>query len=129
MITISRLHHIAIICTDYEKSKRFYIDILGFKIEQEVYRQERQSFKLDLSLNGIYLIELFSFPNPPGRQTRPEATGLRHLAFEVEKIENCIQILTDKNIKTEPLRTDEYTKKKFTFLNDPDNLPIELYQL
>ena len=85
MIKIRRLHHIAIICTDYEKSKRFYIDILGFKIEQEIYRQERQSFKLDLSLNGVYLIELFSFPNPPSRQTRPEATGLRHLAFEVEK--------------------------------------------
>ena len=129
MIKIRRLHHIAIICTDYEKSKRFYIDILGFKIEQEIYRQERQSFKLDLSLNEVYLIELFSFPNPPSRQTRPEATGLRHLAFEVEKIENCIQILTDKNIKTEPLRIDEYTKKKFTFLNDPDNLPIELYEL
>lgn len=129
MIKIRRLHHIAIICTDYEKSKRFYIDILGFKIEQEIYRQERQSFKLDLSLNGVYLIELFSFPNPPSRKTRPEATGLRHLAFEVEKIENCIQILTDKNIKTELLRIDEYTKKKFTFLNDPDSLPIELYEL
>lgn len=129
MITIKRLHHIAIICSDYDKSKRFYVEILGFKIEQEIYRQERQSYKLDLSLNGIYLIELFSFPNPPSRQTRPEATGLRHLAFEVEKIENCIQTLTNKNIETEPLRIDEYTKKKFTFLNDPDNLPIELYEL
>ena len=129
MITIKRLHHIAIICKDYEKSKHFYTEILGFKIEQEVYRQERKSYKLDLSINGIYTIELFSFPNPPNRQTRPEAAGLRHLAFEVENIKNCIQILNNNNIETEPMRIDEFTKKKFTFFNDPDNLPIELYEL
>lgn len=127
MITIKRLHHIAIICKDYEKSKRFYTEILGFKIEQEIYRQERQSYKLDLSINGNYLIELFSFPNPPERLSRPEATGLRHIAFEVENIENCIQILATHNVETEPIRVDEFTNKKFTFLSDPDNLPIELY--
>lgn len=129
MIPIIRLHHIAIICKDYQKSKNFYTKILGFKIDQEIYRSERQSYKLDLSLNGNYLIELFSFPNTPERQTRPEATGLRHIAFEVENIEKCIQILTDAHIETEPIRIDEFTKKKFTFLNDPDNLPIELYEL
>ena len=129
MILIKKLHHIAIICKDYEKSKRFYTEILGFKIEQEIYRAERQSYKLDLSMNDTYLIELFSFPNPPERPSRPEATGLRHIAFEVENIENCIQILTADNIVSEPIRIDEFTNKKFTFLNDPDNLPIELYEL
>lgn len=129
MIKINKLHHIAIICKDYQVSKRFYVEILGFKIEQEIYRQERESYKLDLSLNGNYLIELFSFPNPPDRPTRPEATGLRHIAFEVKNIENCIQILSDNNVITEPIRIDEFTNKKFTFLNDPDNLPIELYEV
>lgn len=129
MIKIKKLHHVAIICKDYQKSKRFYVEILGFKIEQEIYRQERESYKLDLSLNGNYLIELFSFPNPPDRPTRPEATGLRHIAFEVENIEQCIQILTDNNMIAEPIRIDEFTNKKFTFLNDPDNLPIELYEV
>ena len=129
MIAIKRLHHIAIICKDYEKSKRFYTEILGFKIEQEIYREERESYKLDLSISGNYLIELFSFPNPPKRLSRPEATGLRHIAFEVENIENCIQILTANNIESEPIRIDKFTNKKFTFLSDPDNLPIELYEL
>jgi glyoxylase I family protein len=128
MIKIERLHHIAIICNDYEKSKKFYTEILGFKIENEIYRAERKSFKLDLSLNGVYLIELFSFPNPPERKTNPEATGLRHIAFEVKNIEESIQILKDKNIITEPIRIDEITNKKFTFFTDPDNLPIELYE-
>lgn len=129
MITIKRLHHIAIICKDYEKSKKFYTEILGFEIEQEIYRAERQSYKLDLSINGNYLIELFSFPKPPKRPSRPEATGLRHIAFEVDDIEKCIQILTVNNIQSEPIRIDEFTNKKFTFLSDPDNLPIELYEL
>jgi Lactoylglutathione lyase and related lyases len=126
---IEKLHHIAIICTDYQKSKQFYTDILGFKIDNEVYRQERQSYKLDLSLNGQYIIELFSFPNPPQRPTRPEATGLRHIAFGVKDIEKAILFLTSKNIITEPIRIDEYTNKKFTFFSDPDNLPIEIYEL
>ena len=126
---IERLHHIAIICSDYERSKHFYTEILGFKIDNEVYRQERSSYKLDLSLNGQYLIELFSFPNPPQRPTRPEATGLRHIAFGVKDIEKAVEFLISKNITVEPIRIDEYTNRKFTFFNDPDNLPIEIYEV
>jgi glyoxylase I family protein len=126
---IERLHHVAIICSDYERSKHFYTEILGFKIDNEVYRQERSSYKLDLSLNGQYLIELFSFPHPPQRPTRPEATGLRHIAFGVKDIEKAIEFLLSKNITVEPIRIDEYTNRKFTFFNDPDNLPIELYEV
>lgn len=126
---IERLHHIAIICSDYEKSKRFYTEILGFAIENEVYRAERQSYKLDLSLNGQYLIELFSFPNPPQRPSRPEATGLRHIAFGVSDIEASVAYLNSQNIITEPIRIDEFTDRKFTFFSDPDSLPIEIYEL
>ncbi len=126
---IERLHHIAIICSDYEKSKLFYTEILGFKIDSEVYRKERNSYKLDLSLNRQYLIDLFSFPNPPQRQTRPEATGLRHISFGVKDIENAIEFLKSKSITAEQIRIDEFTNKKFTFFNDPDNLPIEIYEL
>jgi len=126
---IERLHHIAIICSDYERSKRFYTEVLGFTIDNEVYRKERDSYKLDLSLNGQYLIELFSFPDPPQRPTRPEATGLRHLAFGVKDIEQSVEFLTSKNITVEPIRIDEYTGRKFTFFNDPDKLPIEIYEV
>lgn len=126
---IERLHHIAIICSDYQRSKQFYTEILGFKIENEVYRKERDSYKLDLSLNGDYLVELFSFPNPPQRPTRPEATGLRHIAFAVKNVAEAIAFLNSKNVITEPIRIDEFTGKKFTFLNDPDNLPIEIYEV
>jgi glyoxylase I family protein len=126
---IERLHHVAIICSDYERSKHFYTGILSFKIDSEVYRQERNSYKLDLSLNGQYLIELFSFPNPPQRPTRPEATGLRHISFGVKDIEKSIEFLISKNITVEPIRIDEYTGRKFTFFNDPDNLPIEIYEV
>ena len=125
---LSHVHHIAIICRDYEKSKRFYTEILGLKIIREVYRAERQSYKLDLELNGVYVIELFSFPNPPVRVSQPEATGLRHLAFAVKDIESTVKQLQQKGVLTEPIRTDEFTGKKFTFLNDPDQLPIELYE-
>lgn len=125
---IKRLHHIAIICSDYERSKAFYTDILGFTIEQEVYRAERDSYKLDLSLNGQYIIELFSFPNPPLRPSYPEARGLRHIAFEVEDIAAWADYLKSHQIQAEPIRIDEFTNKKFTFFNDPDLLPIELYQ-
>ena len=128
MIKINRLHHVAIICRDYEKSKRFYTEVLGFEIKSEFYREGRQSFKLDLTLNGQYVVELFSFPNPPMRPSRPEATGLRHIAFEVDNIDECVQALKSHNINVEPIRIDEFTNKKFTFLADPDNLPIELYQ-
>ena len=126
---IQSLHHIAIICSDYEKSKRFYTEILGFQVKNEVYREERQSFKLDLSLNGQYLIELFSFPNPPNRLSRPESTGLRHIAFGVKNIEASCLFLKDNQIDTEDIRIDEYTGRKFTFFSDPDNLPIELYEI
>lgn len=126
---LKKIHHIAIICSDYEKSKHFYTEILGFEITQEVYREERQSYKLDLSLNGNYCIELFSFPNPPERVSRPEACGLRHLAFEVDNIESAIEMLSKQNIKTEPIRIDEFTQKRFTFFEDPDQLPIELYEM
>ena len=126
---IQSLHHIAIICSDYEKSKRFYTEILGFQVKNEVYREERQSYKLDLSLNGHYLIELFSFPNPPNRLSRPESTGLRHIAFGVNNIEESCLFLKDNQIDTEDIRIDEYTGRKFTFFSDPDNLPIELYEI
>lgn len=122
-----QLHHIAIICSDYEKSKHFYTEILGFEIIQEVYRKERASYKLDLTLNGDYLLELFSFPETAKRLSQPEACGLRHLAFEVENIEDIIQILLKKGISCEAIRIDEFTNKKFTFFTDPDGLPIELY--
>ena len=126
---IQSLHHIAIICADYEKSKRFYTEILGFQIKNEIYREERQSFKLDLSLNGHYLIELFSFPDPPKRLSRPESTGLRHIAFGVNNIEEAVLFLKNNQIETEDIRIDEYTGRKFTFFADPDDLPIEFYEI
>ena len=125
---INALHHIAIICSDYNTSKTFYTEILGFEIKQEVYRAERQSFKLDLMLAGHYQIELFSFPNPPKRLTRPEACGLRHIAFEVDSVEDIVAELHSKGIAVEPVRIDECTDKKFTFIADPDGLPIEFYE-
>ena len=126
---ISKLHHIAIICSDYEKSKTFYTEILGFTVEQEIYREARKSYKLDLSLNGNYLIELFSFPEPPKRTSRPEAAGLRHIAFGVDNLDTWITFLNANKIDAEPIRIDEFTNKRFTFFPDPDNLPIELYEL
>ena len=128
MVNIQKIHHIAIICKDYKVSKAFYTQILGLKIEQENYRAERQSYKADLSLNGEYIIELFSFPDPPKRLSRPEGTGLRHLAFEVLDIEREIENLKKSGIEPEPIRIDEYTGKKFTFFSDPDDLPIEFYE-
>ena len=122
------IHHIAIICSDYQVSKKFYTEILGFKIEQEMYRKERDSYKLDLSLNGTYTIELFSFPEVPKRLSRPEAAGLRHLAFKVDDLKQALDYLKANSIDFEPIRVDEYTNRKFTFLFDPDNLPIELYE-
>ena len=125
---INALHHIAIICSNYQTSKSFYTEILGFEIKQEVYRAERQSFKLDLMLAGHYQIELFSFPNPPKRLSRPEACGLRHIAFKVDSVEDIIAELQGKGIAVEPIRIDEFTGKKFTFIADPDGLPIEFYE-
>lgn len=127
-IQLHSIHHIAIICSDYNRSKHFYVDILGLEIIKETYREKRKSYKLDLALNGTYVIELFSFPNPPKRPSRPEAQGLRHLAFEVASLENTIAFLEEKGVKTEPIRRDELTAKRFTFFEDPDNLPLELYE-
>lgn len=128
MLNIKKIHHVAIIASDYEKSKYFYTEILGFKILKETYRAKRDSYKLDLMIDGEYQIELFSFANPPKRLTNPEATGLRHLAFEVENIEASVKYLKEKNIEVEPVRVDEITNKKFTFFKDPDDLPLELYE-
>ncbi len=126
---LENVHHIAIICSDYATSKAFYTEVLGFTVVREVYRAERQSYKLDLSLNGQYVIELFSFPNPPVRATRPEATGLRHLAFGVKNLEQAVAHLQANTVTTEPIRVDEFTDKRFTFFTDPDQLPIELYEV
>jgi len=128
MLRINKVHHIAIICSDYQRSKNFYTQVLGFEILKETYRSERDSYKLDLTLNGEYAIELFSFPNPPQRASRPEATGLRHLAFEVDNLEHAIEHLNQNNIVSEPIRIDELTGKRFTFFSDPDNLPLEFYE-
>ncbi len=128
MLQLNKVHHIAIICSNYEKSKTFYTQILGFKIEQEIYRTERLSYKLDLSLNKNYIIELFSFPDSPQRLSQPEAVGLRHIAFEVDNIDKSIEFLNSQNIIAEPIRKDEFTNKRFTFFTDPDLLPIELYE-
>ena len=128
MLYANRVHHISIICSDYQKSKVFYTDVLGLSIIRETFRSDRNSYKLDLALKGEYVIELFSFPSPPARVSRPEATGLRHLAFEVDDINLAVEELKRKSISTEKIRTDETTDKLFTFFFDPDNLPIELYE-
>ena len=125
---IKNIHHIAIICRDYEKSKHFYTAVLGLAVLAETYRKKRKSFKLDLALNGIYTIELFSFPDPPKRPSHPEAVGLRHLAFAVDDLDVEVEKLHQKGITTEPIRIDELTNKRFTFFADPDNLPIEFYE-
>lgn len=129
MLSLNKIHHIAIICSNYEISKHFYTEILGLKIIQEIYRKERESYKLDLALNDNYCIELFSFPNPPKRVSRPEASGLRHLAFEVNDIEITRNYILENNLFAEEIRMDEYTNKRFFFTNDPDDLPIEFYEV
>jgi len=128
MLKLNRVHHIAIICSDYEISKQFYSEVLGLKIVHEVFRAERNSYKLDLEVAGQYQIELFSFLNPPPRPSRPESTGLRHLAFEVNDIEEAIRHINAHHVITEPIRIDEFTGKRFTFFADPDGLPIEFYE-
>jgi len=129
MKTLLSIHHIAIICSHYERSKAFYTDVLGFQIVREVYREQRQSYKLDLSLNGQYIVELFSFLDPPQRPSRPESCGLRHLAFQVADIAISIAELQAQGVYPEPIRIDEFTEKRFTFFTDPDGLPIELYEI
>lgn len=129
MLQLNKIHHIAIICSDYNTSKQFYTEILGLEIIQETYREERESYKLDLSLNGNFVVELFSFPNTPQRPSRPESCGLRHLAFEVNDIEKTRDFLIKSNITSEKIRIDEFTAKRFFFISDPDDLPIEFYEL
>lgn len=129
MLAIRQVHHIAVIGSNYEASKHFYCDILGFTLLGEFYRAERDSWKADLALNGQYSIELFSFPSPPARVSRPEACGLRHLAFSVDDIEQAIRHLQNAGVVCEPVRVDPYTKSRFTFFSDPDGLPLELYEL
>ena len=124
-----KIHHIAIICSHYEVSKRFYTEILGLNIIREIYREERQSYKLDLAIGDDYVIELFSFPNPPKRPSRPESCGLRHLAFAVENVEVKRAELLQKGIDCEEIRLDEFTDKKFFFIADPDDLPLEFYEM
>ena len=124
-----KIHHIAIICSDYQISKNFYTEILGLNIIREVYREERKSYKLDLAIGDDYVIELFSFPNPPKRPSRPESCGLRHLAFAVENVEEKRAELLQKGIDCEEIRIDEFTEKKFFFIADPDDLPLEFYEM
>lgn len=129
MALLQSVHHVAIICSDYPTSKKFYTEILGLSVISEHYREERRSWKLDLSLNNLHILELFSFPDPPKRVSQPESCGLRHLAFSVKNIEETILELKNKGVATESVRIDEFTGKRFTFLADPDGLPLELYEL
>ena len=127
-MNLSQIHHIAIIVSDYEASKDFYVNKLGFQIIRENYRPERNDWKLDLKVNEITELEVFGVKNPPARVTRPEAAGLRHLAFFTDNIEETVAELKEKGIVTEPIRVDEFSGKKFTFFADPDGLPIELHE-
>ncbi|WBL14645.1 SMU1112c/YaeR family gloxylase I-like metalloprotein [Sutcliffiella sp. NC1] len=128
-MNIIGIHHVAIICSNYEKSKHFYTRVLGLPIIEETYREERDSYKLDLQLPDGTQIELFSFPDAPVRPSYPEAQGLRHFAFKVENVEDCVAELEREGISVEPIRIDSLTRKKFTFFMDPDGLPLELYEV
>lgn len=125
---LNKVHHIAVICSDYSRSLDFYMKVLGLHILAENYRKDRKSYKTDLALGGEYVIELFSFPDPPKRITNPEAAGLRHIAFEVDNIDDAIAELDAKDVVHEEIRTDEYSGKRFVFFKDPDGLPIEFYE-
>jgi glyoxylase I family protein len=126
---LKAIHHVAIICSDYARSKAFYTEVLGLRIVHEVYREARDSWKLDLEVSPGVQIELFSFPSPPPRVSRPEAQGLRHIAFAVDDIDAAVMRITSHGVACEPIRVDEYTGKRFTFFADPDDQPIELYEL
>lgn len=128
VMMLESIHHVAIICSNYANSKDFYTRILGLKVIAENYRQERDSYKLDLALPNGNQIELFSFPNPPKRVNNPEAQGLRHLAFVVESVEKMSDYLVNSGVKVEAIRKDELTGKVYTFFQDPDGLPLELYE-
>ncbi len=123
-----KIHHVAIIASNYARSKKFYVETLGLEIIQETYRAERDSYKLDLRIGDGDQIEIFSFPNPPARITEPEACGLRHLALAVESLEETMATLQAKGVAVEEVRIDPVTHKKFTFFRDPDGLPLELYE-
>ncbi len=125
---IKRLHHVAILTDDYERSKDFYTSVLGFEILKETFREDRNSYKLDLSINGIYQIELFSFPEFKERNSFPESKGLRHLAFEVDDVEESVVELRSKNVEVQDMRVDEITGKKFAFFYDPNGQPLEIYE-
>lgn len=125
---INQIHHVAIICSNYDRSKHFYTKILGFSIIKETFRATRNSYKLDLSVGNGAQIELFSFPDPPERPSFPEARGLRHLALAVDDLDGAIAHLNQSGVETEPIRLDELTGKRFTFFQDPDALPLELYE-
>lgn len=125
---LTAIHHVALICSDYERSKAFYSETLGLRIVREVYRAERQSWKCDLEVSAGVQLELFSFPDPPSRPSRPEAQGLRHLAFAVPDVAAVVRTLDERGVSCEPIRIDEYTGRRFTFFADPDDLPIELYE-
>jgi glyoxylase I family protein len=127
-MTIKRIHHVALICSNYEKSKDFYVNALGFTVKAEHYRKERNSWKLDLEVAGEYQIELFSFDGCPERRSYPESLGLRHLAFAVEDVELAAAELRGRGIATEAVRVDEYTGRKFVFFMDPDGQPLEFYE-
>jgi glyoxylase I family protein len=124
---LDALHHVALICTDYERSKRFYVELLGLELIHEVYRAERQSWKADLRI-GTAQLELFSFPAPAPRPSYPEAAGLRHLAFTVADLAPVVARLVAAGVAVEPIRIDPYTDQRFTFFSDPDGLPLELYE-
>ncbi|MCV7252675.1 VOC family protein [Mycolicibacterium fluoranthenivorans] len=126
---LQRIHHVAVICSNYAVSKRFYTDVLGLEVIREVYRAERGSYKLDLALPDGTQIELFSFPDPPRRPNGPEAQGLRHLAFAVDDLDATVRDLEAKGVAVEPIRVDEHTDRRYTFFKDPDDLPLELYEV
>ncbi len=125
---LHRLHHAAIICSDYPRSRQFYVEWLGLRVVAEAFRAQRQSYKLDLALPDGTQLELFSFPNPPARPSYPEACGLRHLAFSVSNLNASVAHLQSHGVTVEPVRVDEFTGQRFTFFADPDGLPLELYE-
>jgi glyoxylase I family protein len=127
-MNILRIHHVAVICSDYSRSKRFYTEVLGLKIIHEAYREARCSYKLDLAVPGGAQIELFSFPEAPNRLSYPEACGLRHLAFAADDLDSAVICLQKHGVSVEPIRVDEFTGRRFTFFADPDGLPIEIYE-
>jgi glyoxylase I family protein len=125
---LAAIHHVALICSDYPRSRTFYSETLGLPIVHEVYREARDSWKCDLRVSPGVQLELFSFPGPPPRPSRPEAQGLRHLAFSVPDVGAAVVVLGERGVSCEPVRIDEYTGRRFTFFADPDGLPIEIYE-